>query len=260
MLEAVVAAVRDVAHAEVMPRYLKVAHGHKADGSLCTEADIAAQDALARRLATISDAPILGEEMSSDEQSDRWLAGDAGVWCVDPIDGTSNFVAGIPCFAVSVAYMQGGRPVLGVIYNPITDETFRAEKGAGAFLNDSRLPLKPAAPELGKAMAGVDLKRLPRRLAAAMVAERPFYSQRNCGASTLEWCYTAAGRYDVYVHGGQRLWDYAAGALILAEAGGVMASLDHDDFWGAPLWKRSVIATASPALFPAWRDWLRGHA
>ena len=260
MLQAVVNAVREIARDEVMPRYLNVAHGRKEDGSLCTPADIAAQAALEERLAAIEDVPVVGEEMSSQEQIDGWLAGDEGVWCVDPIDGTSNFVAGIPCFAVSVAYMRRGRPILGVIYNPIADEMFWAEHGRGAFLNGARLPLKSPAEDLTRAMAGVDLKRLPRSLAAAMVSERPFYSQRNCGASTLEWCYTAAGRYDVYVHGGQRLWDYAAGALILAEAGGCIASLDHDDFWEAPLWKRSVIATATPALFDAWRNWLRAHA
>ena len=80
-------------------------------------------------------------------------------------------------------------------------------------------------------MAQVDFKRLPPALARDLVAEPPYSSQRNFGASTLEWCYVAAGRFDVYLHGGQKLWDYAAGSLVLEEAGGLMCTLDHDDFW-----------------------------
>jgi myo-inositol-1(or 4)-monophosphatase len=85
-------------------------------------------------------------------------------------------------------------------------------------------------------------------------------SQRSFGASALEWCYAAAGRFDLYLHGGQKLWDYAAGALILAEAGGHCASLGHDDFWAAPLWRRSVIAALDGTLFATWKTWVRARA
>ena len=73
------------------------------------------------------------------------LAGAGGLWCVDPIDGTSNFVNGLPYFAVSVALLQGGRPVLGVVYNPVAEEVFWAERGGGAFLNGEKLPIKSRA-------------------------------------------------------------------------------------------------------------------
>lgn len=257
MLQAVTAAVREVAVKEVMPRFLKVAYERKADGSLFTSADLAAQDALTRKLSAIDPCPVVAEEMSRERQMEQWLAGDGGVWCVDPIDGTSNFANGLPYFAISVALMSKGRTVLGVIFDPVADEMFCAEQGKGAFLNDARLPIKQRAPPLAGAMAGVDLKRLPRDLAQRIASRPPYFSQRNFGASTLEWCYTAAGRFDVYVHGGQKLWDYAAGSLILQEAGGSLCTLEHDDFWASALWQRSVIAAGSPELFEAWKNWLR---
>jgi myo-inositol-1(or 4)-monophosphatase len=96
-------------------------------------------------------------------------------------------------------------------------------------------------------------------LAQGICSARPFSSQRNYGSCSLEWCYTAAGRFDLYLHGGQKLWDYAAGCLILEEAGGHMCGFDQDDFWAEPLWQRSAIAALDPGLFIQWRDWVRAH-
>ncbi len=253
------AVVRKVAAEEIMPRYLKVAHRRKADGSLFTEADLAAQDALARLLPQIHPGPVVGEEMTQEQQAERWIAGEEGLWCVDPIDGTSNFVNGLPYFAVSVALMRSGRSVLGVVYDPVADEMFHARKGQGAYLNDEPLPIKLQVPLLRNAMAQVDFKRLPARLAQALAASPPYSSQRNFGASTLEWCYVAAGRFDVYLHGGQKLWDYAAGSLILEEAGGRMGTLSSDDFWADKLWHRAVLAARDAKLFDAWKDWVRAR-
>jgi myo-inositol-1(or 4)-monophosphatase len=259
MLEEVIACVRKVAAKEVMPRYLKVAQQRKSDGSLFTEADLAAQEALSRELPKISPGPIVGEEMTQEQQAEYWLAGEEGLWCVDPIDGTSNFVNGVPYFAVSVALMRKGRSVLGVVYDPVADETFYAEKGGGAFLNGVPLPIKEHVPHLRNSMAQVDFKRLSPQLARELVAAPPYSSQRNFGASTLEWCYVAAGRFDVYLHGGQKLWDYAAGSLILEEAGGFMCTLQQDDFWADTLWKRSAIAAREAKLFDAWKGWIRAR-
>jgi myo-inositol-1(or 4)-monophosphatase len=258
-VERVIAAVRRVAAEEIMPRFLKVAHERKADGSLFTEADLAAQDALTRALREIHPFPLVGEEMSREQQVERWLAGDGGVWCVDPIDGTSNFVYGLPSFAVSVALMRHGRSVLGVVYAPVTDEMFYAERGGGAFLNGEPLPIRTHVPHLRNTMANVDFKRLGGKLASALASAPPYMSQRNYGAATLEWCFLAAGRFDLYLHGGQKLWDYAAGALILEEAGGTVATLTQDTFWDGDLWKRSVVAALDPGLFQVWRDWVRAR-
>jgi myo-inositol-1(or 4)-monophosphatase len=239
-----------------MPRYLKVAHARKDDGSLFTEADLVAQHALDAQLKAILPCPMLGEEMTEAEQSSLWVAGADNLWCVDPIDGTTNFVSGLPFFAMSIALLRQGRPVLGVVYDPQADECFYAEAGCGAFVDGDPLPLKLPPDKLKRCIAGVDFKRIPRVLAGRLAAEHPYSSQRNLGASTLDWCYLAAGRLHVYLHGGQKLWDYAAGALILEEAGGKACALDQGDFWQGDPWKRSVIAALTPALLTEWRGWI----
>jgi myo-inositol-1(or 4)-monophosphatase len=260
LLDPVVAIVRDVAEREIMPRYLRVTHSRKGDGSLLTDADIAAQEALSAKLRAALELPVLGEEMTEQRQAEQWLTGESGLWCIDPIDGTSNFVNGLAHFAVSVALMRAGRSVLGVVFDPVSQETFCAVHGHGAFLNGERLPVRSSAPALRAALAGIDFKRIDRELVKRLAASPPYRSQRNYGASTLDWCYAAAGRFDIYLHGGQRLWDYAAGALIMQEAGGQLCSLEHDDFWAAPLWRRSAVAALDPGLFEAWKTWLRSAA
>ncbi|PXW87678.1 myo-inositol-1(or 4)-monophosphatase [Nitrosomonas sp. Nm84] len=257
MLEKVIAVVKEVAQQVIMPRYLQVDRQVKSDGSFFTEADVAAQNALLDALQKIYPAAAMGEEMSKGEQEEQWIKGQTGLWSIDPIDGTSNFLNGLPYFAISVALMEQGKSVLGVIYNPVADEMFYATKGGGAFLNGIPLPIKRYVPTLSSAMANVDLKRLDRKFAAKVAAYPPFASQRNYGACALEWCYTAAGYFDLYLHGGQKPWDYAAGSLILEEAGGKMCGFDQDDYWAGSPWQRSVIAALDPGLFTQWRDWVR---
>lgn len=259
MLKAIIAAMKLVADQEIMPRYMRVSHQLKHDGSICTEADLAAQEALIRRLQSIHNVPVLGEEMSALQHEEAWGDGKQELWCIDPIDGTSNFVHGLPYFAISVALIRNGKSVLGVVYNPVSKEIFAAERGRGAFLNSERLQKNNVARELSEALANVDMKRLSSKLSSVLASKPPYASQRNFGASTLDWCYTATGRYDVYLHGGQKLWDYAAGSLILEEAGGFFCSLENDDFSEGNQWRRSVIAALDPAVFSAWKTWIRSH-
>jgi len=261
MLQALLDIVKVVAQREIVPRYLKVAHERKVDGSIITAADTAAQLALTEGLMAINGCPVLGEEMASAEQQALWKQySQTGLWILDPVDGTSNFANGLPYYAVSVAFYQGGRPILGTVYAPEANELFWAEAGKGAFLNGEPLPIKGRAPEnLNRAMAGVDLKRLQPKLASILAAHPPYVSQRNFGSSALDWCYVAAGRLDIYLHGGQKLWDYAAGVLILQEAGGALCTLDSDDFWAGDPWQRSVICAWDKAIFDQWRAWIRAN-
>ena len=259
MLNALIQLVRDVAQTEVMPRFLRVGSTRKQDGSLFTEADIAAQNAFAVGLRKLSTYPMLGEEMSRQEQMQLWHDNPQGLWVVDPIDGTTNFINGLPHFALSVALVQNGISQLGVIYNPYTKEMYAAERGKGAHMNGTALPLKKTLNPLSEAIAGVEVKYLRSgKLASRMQTLSPCGSQRSMGSSTLDWCYLASGRYDVYVHGGQKLWDYAAGALIFEEAGGQLATLEGDAFWsGEHVFSRSAIAALQPELFTAWLSWIR---
>jgi myo-inositol-1(or 4)-monophosphatase len=259
LLADVCAVVRDVARDEVMPRYRRVGHHRKSDGTLCTEADLGAQAVLVERLRALLPLPVIGEEMSAEEHLSAWELGAGSVWCVDPVDGTSNFVHGMPWFAVSVALLAAGRPRLGVVYAPATDEMFSALRGRGSRLNGELLGPGPLAPELRAAMANVDFRRIPPVLGQALAAREPYCSHRSLGAATLEWCYLAAGRLDLYLHGGQKLWDYAAGSLVLEEAGGMVGSFEREDFWGGSEWRRSVVATHHPDLYPVWRQWVDEH-
>jgi myo-inositol-1(or 4)-monophosphatase len=259
LLKAAIAAVKLVTAEEIMPRYLKVAHQHKSDGSLCTEADIAAQSALSKKLQAILNVPVMGEEMTDAEQRALWKAGDDGLWCIDPIDGTSNFVRGLPYFAVSVALLREGKSVLGVVYDPVANEMFAAEHERGAFLNGEKMLGRESVIPMTQALASVDMKRLKKKLVTQLATNPPYSSQRNFGASALDWCYSAIGRYDMYLHGGQKLWDYAAGALIFMESGGHVCCIETDDFAQGDIWQRSVIAARDEKLFEEWKGWIRAQ-
>jgi myo-inositol-1(or 4)-monophosphatase len=260
MQDAVIALVRDVAQQEVIPRFLRTRHALKDDGSLFSEADLAAQHFLAERLPHIHASPIVGEEMPKEQQRAAWQEGNDGLWCVDPIDGTTNFINGIPWFAISVAWLKEGRTRLAVTYNPIADEMFYAREGHGAYLNGRRLPLRRVTTDIARAVADVDFKRIPKYLADRLAVDPPYFSQRNFGCSTLEWCNLAAGRLDLYLHGGQMLWDYAAGNLILREAGGRVCTLHEDDFDAARVWRRPVLAALDHGVFETWKNWLRASS
>ena len=144
-------AVRAVAAAEILPRYRNVVAMQKDDGSTVTAADLASQDALCRRLSALEPVPIIAEEMTPSEQQAAWDQG-GRLWCIDPLDGTRNFSCGIPFFAVSVALLEGGRPVMGIVYDPIADEAFYAVRGAGAWLNHRPLEVPRHAPPLAQAV------------------------------------------------------------------------------------------------------------
>jgi myo-inositol-1(or 4)-monophosphatase len=249
-------AVRRVASGEILPRFRAVTAQRKVDGSLVTEADLAAQRALAVALARVEPVAVLGEEMDEREQVRIWDAG-GRFWCVDPLDGTANFSAGVPYFAVSVALMQDDRPIFGTVVDPIADEAYFAVRGAGAWRDG--FPLRPAAREIGleAAVAEVDLRRSLAHVRHEIKHHPPFARRLTSGSSALSWCHLAAGRTDLFLHAGQKVWDYAAGALIAQEAGVSTCTLREDDFWTGPAWERSVIAARTPALFAAWREWVR---
>jgi myo-inositol-1(or 4)-monophosphatase len=257
MLDAVIDIVRRVARDEILPRFRVSTSSKKADGTFLSDADHAAQDALVTALQFIAPGPVLGEEMSGSEQASAWAAGDAGLWCIDPLDGTTNFLHGLPFFSISVAYVQGGRSTLGVVYHPMQEELFAAVRGSGTTLNGSPLVAPTASVALNDAVAAIEPKQLTPHLRSALARRPPYYSMRNWGSGTLDWCYLAAGRFDVFLHGGQKLWDYAAGALILEEAGGVVETIQGESFWASSPWQRSVIAAGHPSTFNEWAAWVR---
>lgn len=251
------ALVSEIAERELLPRYTATARAQKQDGSVTTEADFAAQSAL--KLALAARWPqytFLGEEMDEAQQRALLAGGAAGVWCVDPLDGTSNFAAGIPFFAVSVALLVGGEVAAGVVYDPVRRECFYARRGGGAWRDGQRLGAARPPVKLKQCVAVIDFKRLTGELAGRLALTPPYSSQRSFGSVALDWCWIAAGRGDVYLHGKQKIWDYAAGSLILAEAGGHAATLAGEAVFRADIAPRSVAAALDGALFGEWLAWL----
>jgi myo-inositol-1(or 4)-monophosphatase len=256
-LETLSAVLHAVAKQELLPRFGQLTAREKADGSLITEADLAVQRRLVSALAERWPAiPLLGEEMTADEQQ-RLLADQGGaLWCLDPLDGTSNFACGFPGFCISLALLRAGHVELGLVLDPIRDECFSARRGEGAWLNGA--PIKPYSPgdQLSDCLAMVDFKRLPPERVAGLFGPDSFRSQRNLGAVALEWCWLGAGRVQLYLHGGQGLWDHAAGRLIADEAGATtrLYAPGQDQPDATPsLAKRVALGAANEALLERWQ-------
>lgn len=151
-------------------------------------------------------------------------------WIVDPLDGTTNFLHGIPQFAISIALERQNEIVAGVVYNPVTDELFTAEKGVGAFLNDRRLRvaqrvgfhdcvIATGIPHLGRGDHNAYLRELQKVM-------HEVSGIRRVGAAALDLAWVAAGRFDGYWESGLNAWDIAAGLLIVKEAGGYITEVD----------------------------------
>ena len=249
--------IRDIADRELPPRFCCHTGSRKSDGSLVTEADIVTQAALVEALLEHwPDTDVLGEEMEEVAQQQALQQAGSGVWCIDPLDGTSNFAIGVPYYSVSVALLRNHQVEMGVVYDPSRKECFAAARGHGAWLNEQPLQPQHLSTPLSQGMALIDLKRLTADLASRLAAAPPYSSQRSFGSVALDWCWLAAGRCHVYLHGKQKLWDYAAGCLILAEAGGSAITLEGEPVFKATLQPRSAAAALDPEIFAQWKTWL----
>jgi len=152
------------------------------------------------------------------------------MWVVDPLDGTTNFLHSIPHFAISIGLVRNGEPIAGVIYQPLTDEMFWAEKGSGAFMNDRRLRVS-ARRKLDEAVIATGIphqgrpepKRFLGQLEKVMGATS---GVRRFGAATLDLAYVAAGRCEGFWEIGLKPWDIAAGMILVREAGGYVSDFD----------------------------------
>jgi myo-inositol-1(or 4)-monophosphatase len=255
-IEELKAVVKTAAKEELMPGFGAREFTYKEDGSVITKADIAMQARLESQLGELcADCGFVGEEMTEQQQQAVVGSGEP-YWCIDPLDGTNNYAAGLPLFAVSIAIVAKGEAVLGLIYDPVRDEMFTAIKGEGAWLNGEQLILQKQTHHAHNIIAEIEMKRLPEDLVVRLVTEQPFGSHRNSGSSAIDWCWLSAGRFDAYLHGGQKLWDYAAGHLIYHETGGGSISLDGEPVFRGRLEGRSVLAVPDEKLFKEWYDWI----
>ena len=197
----------------------------KGPADFVSAADIKAEKLLKAELARARPGyGFLLEESGAEKGTD-----DRHRWIVDPLDGTTNFLHGIPHFAISIALERDGEIVAGLIYEPTRDELFWAEKGAGAFLNDRRLRVS-ARRNMAEAVIGTGIPFRERGDHAAYLATLRAVMAvasgvRRMGSAALDLAYVAAGRYDGFWEFGLQPWDIAAGILLVREAGGYVGEI-----------------------------------
>lgn len=257
-VEELLGRLRRAADEELLARFNRVGSRIKADGSLVSEADLAMQGRMRRELAGLfPEYGFLGEEMDVDQRESQMQRTGAGLWVLDPLDGTSNFVAGIPYFAVSLALVVDRRVQLAIVYDPSRRELFHALADQGAWLNSKPLRSGGATPPaLRQAIALIDFKRLSAALVRRLAEAPPYGSQRSFGSVALDFCWIAAGRGHLYLHGRHNLWDYAAGLTILHEVGGHSTTLEGRQETALDLQPRSTAAALDGKLFSEWCAWL----
>lgn len=222
----------------------------KGRGNLLTETDLEIEALIHTELAReFPQHRVLSEETAADTDSAGW------VWVVDPIDGTRNFVSGIPFFCVNIALCHDGEPVVAVTYDPNHDEAFWAERGRGAWVND-RPARVSAQTSVQASVFGVDLgydDDLGEQLLRLMNELFPrVQAIRIPGSAALGIAYAACGRYDIFVHRFLFPWDVAAGILLVRESGGTVTDSDGSP---AAISSRGIIA-AGPDVHA---DFLRWH-
>jgi myo-inositol-1(or 4)-monophosphatase len=206
------------------------------------------------------DAEALIESILAAERPDDGLLAEEGArstaesgrrWVVDPLDGTTNFLYGIPQWCVSVALEDSSGALVGVVFDPVGDELFEAATGSGARLNGQPLSMsfdRDLHTALLATGFGYDAERRSKQgqvLARVLPRVRDI---RRAGAAALDLCWLAAGRLDAYYERGLKPWDWAAGRLILAEAGGSVVDLEPEPHG---------LAAAHPSLLPSLLDLLR---
>jgi len=220
----------------------------KLDGSVLTATDLACQAFITERLQQL-DASIamLGEEMSESEQLSLLGESSERLWCLDPLDGTTNFATYLPCFAISLALIEQGSPSIACIHDPIRQETFTAIRNQGAFLNGKPVQSSDVS-TLPESVGFIDFKRLPPAV-ASHIAANPFYrSQRNIGTCALEWAWLAVGRGQFIIHGKEKIWDFAAGSLIAAEAGCIVSDFRPEDLFPTSRLSSPILAACNSEL------------
>ena len=203
----------------------------KGIGDFVTSADLNSENTIIKVLQkAYPEIKIISEETNPDIKFNKYEK----KWIIDPLDGTLNFLHGLPHFAISIALMIKEEIISGIIYDPIKDELFLAEKGVGAFLNDKRIrvsgrnQLKDALVSTGIPWKGMESshKNYLKILENIMKNSSGI---RRYGAAALDLAYVAAGRYDAFWEFNLKTWDIAAGSLLVKEAGGYVGNINKNE-------------------------------
>ncbi len=201
----------------------------KGPADFVSTADLYADKILREEL--IKSRPDFG--LLSEEGSLRQPDTEGRRFIVDPLDGTTNFLHGLPHFAISIGLEQRGTLLAAVVYDPIKDEIFHAERGGGAFLNDRRLRVS-ARSRLGESLLATGMPFKGKEGSEIFMSELgqvldEVAGVRRWGVASLDLAYVAAGRFDAYWEHGLSSWDIAAGILLVREAGGYVSAIDGRD-------------------------------
>jgi myo-inositol-1(or 4)-monophosphatase len=212
---------------------------HKGFNDLVSYVDKEAERIIVDRLSTIlPEAGFITEEGTSTTQAEIYN------WVIDPLDGTTNFIHGIPVFAVSIALMEKGEVILGVVYEVNRHECFYAKKGGGAFCNDTPIQVSKA-PDLAASLVSTgfpyyNFELIDRYLGSMKSLMQKTHGLRRLGSAAVDLCYVAAGRTEGYFEYNLNSYDVAAGALIVEEASGKVTDFSGgDDF----IFGRKIVAS-----------------
>jgi fructose-1,6-bisphosphatase/inositol monophosphatase family enzyme len=261
-LDRVEALIREVAATEVMPRFRRLGADdiiEKGPGDLVTIADRAAEESLTRGLTTLLPGSIVvGEEAVSADPALLQRVGEAGpVWVVDPVDGTANFAAGTPPFAIMVGLLRGGEPVAGWIYDPVTEVAAVAELGGGAWIAGVRVHAPSIATPASQLRGPASPKYLPPgpREAVAAGSRRigEMLPGRNCAG--YEYPAIVTGEQHFAFFWRALAWDHVPGTLIVTEAGGMVGRLDGAPYRPAD-GRTGLLAAQNPDIWQAVRTTL----
>jgi len=217
--------------AERFGRAMRVTN--KSELDLVTESDLAAERLIIDRIKTYHPRHAILAEESGASSPGSSAALTEWRWIIDPLDGTTNYAHGYPCFCVSIGLERAGRMELGVIYDPMRDEVFTAERGAGASLNGRRIGVSPTNDLTGALLCtGFPYDVRERSEFARHFTNFIMNAQavRRDGAAALDLAYVACGRFDGFWEEGLKPWDVAAGSLMVEEAGGRISN-----YAGGPL-------------------------
>ena len=215
---------------------------NKGDIDLVTEADIAAEELIIDRIR--SHYPLhgilaeeSGEAVQAQSQRSAWK------WIIDPLDGTTNYAHGYPCFCVSIAAEHDGVLEIGVVYDPMRDEMFAAERGQGASLNERKIRVSNVE-QLGKALVCTgfpyDVRTRPDFARDFTNFTLNAQAVRRDGSAALDLAFVACGRFEGFWEDGLRPWDTAAGALLVAEAGGRVTNFENEPL---DIYTKKVVAS-----------------
>ena len=228
----------------------------KGPADLVTQADLASQKAISRTIwEAFPDHRIIGEEdqgLPIDE--DAALRTSEYRWIVDPLDGTTNFVHGVPHYAVSLALERGGKLLVGAVLDPVHNECFTAAAGHGAKLNGRLIhasDVTALSESLGVVGFPPDVRRNSPDLMLFLRAIFHCQAIRRSGSTALNLAYLAAGRYDVFWNFSAKIWDVAAGILLLTEAGGSLSTPDGRPYH---IEKRPFLAASTPTLLAQLKE------